>query len=242
MSSDDLRTDFHALLEEVRDDLVQMGAMVAEGIGAVTAALLANDIAAAAVIIAADDELDLLSLEAEEKCVRLLALQQPVAVDLRTILSDLHMIGAIERSGDLVTNIAKAIGRIDGVELSPKVRGLIDAMREQAVRLTSLAIGSYADRDAQVAATVSDVDDVLDALQREYLEQVFSSSKHGIVTIQQAVQLAVIGRFYERIGDHAVNIAGRVLYLVTGSLPEHLGAERARERRDAESTQSDELR
>ena len=107
--TEEVRTEFHQLMDEVRADLVQMGGMVAEGISAVTAALLAGDIGGADQIIAGDDELDLLSLEAEEKCVQLLALQQPVAVDLRTILTDLRMISEIERSGDLVTNIAKAI-------------------------------------------------------------------------------------------------------------------------------------
>ena len=233
---DELRTDFHALIAEVRSDLVQMAELVEQGISAVTQALLNNDVEAAAVVIDADDELDLYHIEVEDKCFQLLALQQPVAVDLRTIITALHMIGDIERSGDLVTNIAKAIGRISGVELDASITTLIDQMGEQAIRLTSLAISSYSNNDAELAATVGDADDVLDDLQREYLEQVFSSSKDGAVTIQQAVQLAVIGRFYERIGDHAVNVAGRVMFLVTGSLPEHAGAERARARR-AEMTQ-----
>ncbi len=232
MSVDDLRTDFHALIDEVRTDLVQMAHMVSKGVIAVTEALIKTDVQAAAVIIEQDDELDLLNLEAEDKCFQLLALQQPVAVDLRTILTDLRMISDIERSGDLVTNIAKAIGRISDVELSAKLVELIDQMGEQGKRLTDLAIGSYADKDAERAATVGEADDVLDGLHREYLEQVFDSCNKGMVTVEQAVQLAVIGRFYERIGDHAVNIAERVVFLVTGSLPEHSGAERARARRD----------
>ncbi len=230
--TEEVRTEFHQLMDEVRADLVQMGGMVAEGISAVTAALLAGDIGGADQIIAADDELDLLSLEAEEKCVHLLALQQPVAVDLRTILTDLRMISEIERSGDLVTNIAKAVARLHGVELEPRVRGLIDRMRQQAVKLTAMAMDAYAERDAGLASVLNDMDDVLDDLHNEYIVSVFASHELGKMEIQHAVQLAVVGRFYERIGDHAVNVAERVEFLVTGELPEHLGANRARARRE----------
>ena len=230
--NEETRSEFHQLMDEVRSDLVRMGRLVTEGIASVTVALLANDLAMAAQISTQDDEIDLLSVEAEEKCIRMLALQQPVAVDLRTILTDLRMVSEIERSGDLVSNIAKGIGRIQGVELEPRLRGLIDRMCEQAVRLTTLAIDSYADKDAVLAGALGELDDRLDELHNDYIDTVFSSRFDRYITTQQAVQLAVIGRFYERIGDHAVNIGERVQYLVTGELPEHKGAQRARIRRE----------
>ena len=230
--NEETRSEFHQLMDEVRSDLVRMGGLVTEGIASVTVALLANDLAMADQISTQDDEIDLLSVEAEEKCIRMLALQQPVAVDLRTILTDLRMVSEIERSGDLVSNIAKGIGRIQGVELEPRLRGLIDRMCEQAVRLTTLAIVSYADKDAALAGALGELDDRLDELHNDYIDTVFSSRFDRYITTQQAVQLAVIGRFYERIGDHAVNIGERVQYLVTGELPEHKGAQRARIRRE----------
>ncbi|MFL2987638.1 MAG: phosphate signaling complex protein PhoU [Candidatus Poriferisodalaceae bacterium] len=230
--NEETRSEFHQLMDEVRSDLVRMGGLVTEGIASVTVALLANDLAMADQISTQDDEIDLLSVEAEEKCIRMLALQQPVAVDLRTILTDLRMVSEIERSGDLVSNIAKGIGRIQGVELEPRLRGLIDRMCEQAVRLTTLAIDSYADKDAALAGALGELDDRLDELHNDYIDTVFSSRFERYITTQQAVQLAVIGRFYERIGDHAVNIGERVQYLVTGELPEHKGAQRARIRRE----------
>lgn len=237
MSLDETRSEFHQLLDEVRSDLLTMAAMVSEGISAVTQALLAGDIAAADQIVTADDELDLLSLESEEKCVRMLALQQPVAGDLRAILTNLRMISEIERSGDLVTNIAKAIARLQGVELEPRIRGLLERMREQAVKLTALSMDAYADRDAGLASAIADLDDRLDDLHNDFIDTVFSSRSDRVITTQQAVQLAVIGRFYERIGDHAVNVGERVHYLVTGEMPEHQGAARARARRaQAEGT------
>ena len=139
-NTEETRTEFHQLMDEVRGDLVRMSGLVTEGISTVTQALLGNDIGLADQISSGDDEIDLLSVEAEEKCVRMLALQQPVAVDLRTILTDLRMISEIERSGDLVANIAKGIGRLQGVELDPRLRGLLDRMSEQALRLTSRAM------------------------------------------------------------------------------------------------------
>ena len=105
-------------------------------------------------------------------------------------------------------------------------------MSEQALRLTSRAMDSYLDRDAGLASALSDLDDRLDELHNDFIETVFSSRNDGLITTQQAVQLAVIGRFYERIGDHAVNVGERVQYLVNGELPEHKGAQRARARRE----------
>ena len=237
MTTEEVRSDFRQLMEEVRSDLVHMGAHVIESVNAVTQALLTVDVAASDQLITADDELDLLSIEAEEKCIRMLALQQPVAIDLRVILTDLRMISEIERSGDLATNIAKAIPRLQGVELEPRLRGLLDRMREQAVKLFGIAMDAYTERDAGLASALGDLDDRLDELHNDYLDTVFSSRSDRVLTTQQAVQLAVIGRFYERIGDHAVNIGERVQYLVTGELPEHAGAQRARARREAETSE-----
>ncbi len=231
-NTEETRTEFHQLMDEVRGDLVRMSGLVTEGISTVTQALLGNDIGLADQISSGDDEIDLLSVEAEEKCVRMLALQQPVAVDLRTILTDLRMISEIERSGDLVANIAKGIGRLQGVELDPRLRGLLDRMSEQGLRLTSVAMDSYPDHDAGLASALSDLDDRLDELHNDFIETLFSSRNDRLITTQQAVQLAVIGRFYERIGDHAVNVGERVQYLVNGELPEHKGAQRARARRE----------
>ncbi|HCB33949.1 MAG TPA: phosphate transport system regulatory protein PhoU [Acidimicrobiaceae bacterium] len=229
----DLRTQFQALLHEVRTDLIKMATHVENGLTAVTAALLAGDIAAADQIISSDDDLDLACFEVEDKCVRLLALQQPVAGDLRTVITDLRLVHEIERSGDLVTNIAKAIARTAGVQLTPRIRDRLDDMRAQAERLMEMSISAYADTDAARASMVHELDDVLDDLQLEYIALVFESSEAGQMTVQHAVQMCVIGRFYERIGDHAVNIAERVQYLVTGDVPEHTGAQRARARRAA---------
>jgi phosphate transport system protein len=151
-----------------------------------------------------------------------------VAVDLRAMIAGLKIIAEIERSADLAVNICKATRRIYGHELDPRLRGLIAKMGEQAQVLYRAAVDAYAQRDAAKAAALDDMDSLLDGLQRDFYQAIFESHAAGKTDLQVAVQLAMIGRFYERIGDHAVNIAERVLYLVTGWLPEHAGAARYR--------------
>ena len=129
--------------------------------------------------------------------------------------------------GELVVNIAKGSRRIFGTELPARLRGLIDQMGEEATRLFRLAIDAYMDEDAAMAAALDDLDDRLDAIHRDYVQEIFLVHNAGELQVQGAVQLALIGRYYERIGDHAVNIGERVRYMVTGWLPEHTGAARA---------------
>jgi phosphate transport system protein len=179
----------------------------------------------------ADDELDARAIELEERCYQLLALQQPVARDLRTIVAALKIVGEIERSADLVANICKAARRIHGHELDPKLRGVIRRMSDQAQHLFSSAVVAYTDNDAALAAALDDMDNLLDDLQREFIQSIFESHSAGKVDLQVAVQLAVVCRFYERIGDHAVNVGEKVRYMVTGWLPEHTGAARLGVRR-----------
>ena len=137
----------------------------------------------------------------------------------------------IERSADLAVNICKAARRLYGHGLDPRLRGLITRMAEQAQALYVAAIDSYVENDAAKAAAIDDMDSLLDGLQREFIQVIFESHAAGRIDLQVAVQLAVVARFYERIGDHAVNIGERVRYMVTGWLPEHDGAARYRAQR-----------
>lgn len=221
------RKNFHQTLSEIRQEMVQMSALVTEGIPRATDALLAGDLDVAQAIIEGDDPLDARAVELEELCYQQLALQQPMAGDLRGIVTAIRMIAEIERSGDLVVNIAKGSRRIFGTELSARLRGLIGQMGEESTRLFRMAMDSYIDEDAGVAAALDDLDDRLDAIHRDYIQEIFLVHNAGDLQVQGAVQLALIGRYYERIGDHAVNIGERVRYMVTGWLPEHTGAARA---------------
>jgi phosphate transport system protein len=144
-----------------------------------------------------------------------------MATDLRSLITAIRMVAEIERSADLAVNITKAARRMYGVELNPKLRGLIERLGEKSSQLFRLAIDAYVDRDAALAAALDDMDDAVDALHRDYISAIFETHGSGFTGLQPAVQLALVGRYYERIGDHAVNIGERVRYMVTGSLPDH---------------------
>ena len=224
---EELRKAFHDDLETARSQVVRMAATVIETVGRATAVLLDGDLEAAEYVIRADADLDARAVEAEEHCIQILALQAPVAGDLRQVLAIMKMVSDIERSGDLAAGICKATRRIYGHhELEPKLRGLIAKMGEQAQSIYQAAIESFQENDGAKAAAVDDMDAYLDALQKQFIQAMFESSAAGNLDIQEAIELAKVARFYERIGDHAVHIAERVRYVLTGWLPDHRKAER----------------
>ena len=156
----------------------------------------------------------------------MLALQSPVASDLRQVVAALRIIAEIERSADLAVNLCKAARRIYGHRLDPRLRGIIQKMGDQAQQLFREATEAYLTSDDSRAAALGDMDGYLDDLQRQFVQAIFESHSGEKLDLQVAVQLAVVARFYERIGDHAVNIGERVRFLVTGWMPEHDGAAR----------------
>jgi phosphate transport system protein len=226
---DELRKGFHHELEGVRTELVRLAASVIEAIPRATAVLLNGDLDGADALIRLDDEIDAHSIDLEERCYQLLALQAPVAGDLRQLVSIVKMIAEIERSADLTVNICKAARRIYGHELEPRLRGLVSRMSEQAQQLFVAALESFEENDVSKAAALDDMDSFLDSLQRQFVQAILESHAEQQIDLQVAIQLAVVARFYERIGDHAVNIGDRVRYLVTGWLPEQKGAQRYRD-------------
>ncbi len=228
------RTAFHESLDAVKQSIVRMGGRVTEAIPRGTEAFLDTDLAAAQVLIDEDDILDQMTVEVEERIYQIIALQSPVATDLRAVTAALWMSAEIERSGDLMVNIAKATRRIYGTTFSPRLRGLIDQMSAEARRLFHLAIDSYVDGDAGLAAALDDIDDRLDELNHQTVAAIFEEHEAHGLSLQVAVQLALICRYYERIGDHAVNMGERVRYMVDGWLPEHTGAARAAVREQGE--------
>ncbi len=235
----DIRKGFHHDLDVLRDDIVRLASMVTEALGKATQALLDGDLAVANEIVQGDDVLDTLALDIEERCYQLLALQQPMATDLRALVAAIRMVAEIERSGDLVCNIMKASRRMYGAEFDPKVRGLISRMGQEVHRLFRLSIDAYVDRDDGLAAALDDMDDSVDALHADYIQSIFESHEAEAMQLQTAVQMALVGRYYERIADHAVNIGERVRYMVTGWLPEHTGAARLAAQNARSNTMAD---
>ncbi|MCY3663404.1 MAG: phosphate signaling complex protein PhoU [bacterium] len=214
-----LRKPFVDELEEVRVELIRMAGLVIEAIPRCTEALLASDLAAAQEIIDGDNILDDASLALEHHCQQLLALQQPMAGDLRTILAAMTINHELERSGDLVENIAKAMRRVYGIDFGPRLRGLITQMSEEATRLMRFAVDAFADGNSGLAAALDDIDDRLDRLNHQCLALIVGEEGREMGDLMSGVQLALIARYYERIGDHAVNIGERVRYMVDGWRP-----------------------
>jgi len=207
---------FHEELDQLHADAVRLAAMASESIQAGTASLLDFDLSAAKAVIAGDKVLDDLTHSIEERTYLLLARQQPMAVDLRMLVTTLRIIHELERIGDLMVNVAKGARRLYPGPLDPKVRGIIDRMRSQATAQLQLASDTFAERDPAKASALEDMDDVMDDLQKELYRTIFAAGAREEAELQRAVQVALLGRYFERIADHAVNIGERVGYMVTG--------------------------
>ena len=165
----DLRLEFHGELDDLRNEVARLGAYVVELIPRVTDILLQQDLEGAEYVLRNDAEIDARSTAVEEKAITLLALQAPVARDLRQVASVLKLAPEIERSADLCCNICKAARRIYGHDLDPKLRGTIAKMGEQAQQLYSEAIDAYVELDAAKAGAIDDMDSYLDGLQKQFL-------------------------------------------------------------------------
>lgn len=217
----ELRSAFHQELEDIHLGIARLSAGVTELVPRATDILLEMDLEGAEYVILGDAEYDTVSIELEERCFRAIALQSPVATDLRALVSAIKIIADVERSADLCVNICKAARRIYGHELDDRLRGVIRKMGSQAQVLFKESTEAYLNYDGVRAAALHDMDAYLDDLQRQFIQTIFESHARGTIDLQVAVQLAVVARFYERIGDHAVNVGERTRYIVNGWLPEH---------------------
>lgn len=234
-----LRNHFQQDLDAIRAEVVTMCAMVTEMIPRATDAFLNNDLNAAQKLIDDDDLLDARSVNLDTLCTQLLALQNPLATDLREIVAAIRLNPEIERSGDLVVNIAKATRRMFGTTYDPNIRGLITKMSEEAQRMFRLAGEAYDQRDVALGAALDDIDDRLDDYANELVQSVLSDHKAGDIDPQTSIQMALLGRFYERVGDHAVNVGEWVRFIVEGWTPEQVGAERAKSRLQTPTTKDE---
>ena len=186
-----------------------------------TTALIEGDKDLAQKVRDGDDEIDALYLDIEKRSLALLAQQAPVAGDLRLIVAILRVVNDLERSGDLAYNIAKLAQLEDfrGADLKA-VRALVAELGRAAAKLTGAAIDALATKDEALAADIARQDDALDEMHARLIEQLVELK--GEDSLAPAIRLAMIGRYFERIGDHAVNLVERVRYFVTGD-EQHLG-------------------
>jgi phosphate transport system protein len=207
------RVEFHKDLDEIDQKVLQLFALVAEGVAKATDAFLANDREAAESMVASDAVIDELYTNIEELVQRQFALQSPIARDMRFLLSVLRIVPELERSGDLAEHIASRATRGVSDNVTPRIRGLIEQMGHIATQMWREATDAYADRDPDAAVRLNDRDDELDELHSSLTAELVT----GQLRVPIALEMALIARFYERLGDHAVNIGERIRYIAEGS-------------------------
>jgi phosphate transport system protein len=216
----ELRAAFHRNLDEIDHNVSRLFALVSEALAASTECLLTDDRATAQALVKGDDDIDRLADEVELMAERQLSLQNPMGRDLRYLLSILRMVPELERSADLAEHIAARAASGLTPMLTPRLRGLVEQMGRVAVQMWREVTEAFADRDPEAAARLTAADDELDTL-HEYLTAELVS---GSVGVSVALEMALVGRFYERLGDHAVHVAERVRFLA-GELGPHLAPE-----------------
>lgn len=216
-----MRDTYHEELDGISDRLVEMTRLVRSAISRATTSLLDADLPLAEGVISADEEVNRLHKEIEETAYALMARQQPVATDLRTIITALHMAGDLERSGDYAVHIAKiARRRHPDSAIPPELRSTILEMGQVAERLVTKAGSVIASRDVSTALELEADDDMMDRLHSSLFHVLLSGSwKHGM---EPAVDVTLAGRYYERYADHAVHVASNVVYMVTGERAEEI--------------------
>ena len=205
----ELRVAFHRNLDEIDAKVGRLFALVSEALAASTECLLTDDRRKAEALVRGDDDIDRLAKEIEGLAERQLSLQTPMGGDLRYLLSIVRMVPELERSADLAEHIAARAANGLTPQLTPRLRGLIEQMGRVAVLMWRDATEAFADRDATAADRLTTADDELDTL-HDYLTAELVS---GSVGVSVALEMALVGRFYERLGDHAVHVTQRVRFL-----------------------------
>ena len=213
-----MREAFHEQLESVFDDLAGICRSVEDAVRLATEALLTGDADIAEQVISADADIDKAREKVEDTAFSILSLQQPVAGDLRVVVSALRMVSELERMGDLSVHVAKiARLRVPNVAVPDEVRPTLSRMGSVAEDMVSRVSRIILGRDVEAAIELGRADEIMDQLRRRSFTELLSDDwTHGV---EAAVDLALLGRYYERIADHAVSVANRVVYVVTGDFP-----------------------
>ena len=210
-----MRNKFDIQLEELNNDLISMGALCEKAIASAVKALNDYDLVLAEIAINAEKEIDQKERDIEGLCLKLLLQQQPVAKDLRLISSALKMITDMERIGDQAADIAEIVAFIDLSESKNNVH--ISEMAEATIKMVTESIDAFVKRDLKLANSVINYDDSVDDLfkkiKNDLIELIASDTKYG----EQALDILMIAKYLERIGDHAVNIAEWVVFAITGT-------------------------
>ena len=218
-----MREAFHEQLDRIFQDLAAMCGDVETSVRLATEALLGGDAGIAERVISGDVEIDRTRENIEDSAFLLLSLQQPVASDLRTVVAALRMVSDLERMGDLSVHVAKiARLRVPNVAVPAPMRPTIERMAEVAEEMVRRVSKVITDRDVEEALALVHADEEMDRLRRATFAEMLSADwPHGV---EAAIDVALLGRYYERIADHAVSVANRVVFVVTGENPASVDA------------------
>ncbi len=203
------RQEFQRDLETIEAKVIELFAMVAEDLPGATNALLTGDNDVLEALAERESAIDALYPEIEDLAGREILLQAPVASDLRFLLSVLRIVPELERTHDLVMQIASRANHILGADLSVRCRGLIERMGTLASEMWRQAADSWYQRDRSAAAALDERDDEMDELHSSLVAELAA----GGMALPVTMEMTLVAHFYERLGDHAVNIARRVVYL-----------------------------
>jgi len=213
------RKSFDQELQELKQELLKMGGAVDQMMAGAMKSLKDRDVGLARKIIELDDVVDRYNLEIEQRCLRLLALQQPMARDLRTIAAALYIIKDVERMGDYALDIAKAAIKLADRPLFKPLEDL-PKMAEIVQRMLRQSLEAFVNRDIEAIPQIADEDFEVDRLYRALRDELISCIERDPSVTMQAVELILVARYLERIADHIINVGERIYYMEVGELRE----------------------
>ncbi|MDQ3610259.1 MAG: phosphate signaling complex protein PhoU [Actinomycetota bacterium] len=210
------RQHYHSRLFLLEDRLLLMGHSVVDMAGEAVAALTAGDVQRAAAVVRSDDRLDDEHQELQEEILTLLALQAPVARELRLVSACLHVSGHLERMGDLCVNIARSVEETPQPNGDEPVLAQLDEMGRHARRLIRQSLDAFARRDASTAGRLRALDDPIDRLNRQLFRRLVELVPATPSRLDWAMRMVLVARYLERLGDHAVDIGTQAAFVATG--------------------------
>jgi phosphate transport system protein len=215
-----METHFQKELQELKDDLLKMAALVEEAISTAVQSLVMRDSDLAKKTFEGEDRINRMEIDIEDKCLKLLALMQPMAADLRFITSGMKIITDLERMGDQAVNIAE---RAISLNQEPQLKPYIDIPRIAKIAQSMVrdVLDAFVNRDPQLARSVCERDDLVDGLNDQVFRELLTYMMSDPKTIPRAVQLIIVSRCLERIADHATNIAEDVIFMVDALVIKH---------------------
>lgn len=212
---------FQRELDKIKKMILSLGALVEQGVHRIKQALDDRDVALAKEIMHLDHEIDEMEVEIEEECLKIIALHQPVAADLRFLIAVIKINNDLERIGDQVVNIAQRVVRMAKRPVAPYQFDYAE-MAEKAEAMLRMSLDSLVNQDLDLAIKVMHLDDEVDKLKNDAYDRIKQAIADGVAEdIGYMINLLLVSRHIERLGDHATNIAEEVIYMIEGEIVRH---------------------